>query len=198
MFAQEMVEQGLSLVRGDQQHDLKVAFRCRLLSSFDEMPGGVGRRRRTKLAALAVANVLPLWESFLPVDDTPRRALDLAEKVLAGTVVSTVAENEMGELWMHCDELSYSFTERQSVIMVGYGAIQTLREALSEKHFGCERLSDESTDMDVDPSDHDSSFCAVTAYSGGPSWEKSSDAGKRLEFWTWWLTTAVRTAMTVA
>jgi len=197
MITDEVIAEGLSLVQGDLQHDLKVGFRCRLRCSLDEPVGETGRRRRTKLATLAVERVLPLWESLLPADHTPHQALQLAEKLLVGTITSVAAESEMGKLWAHCDDLSWRYADKQSVIMVGYSAIQAVREAISEKHFGCERVNDGSTDMDVEPYDHDSAFCALIAYSGGPPWDKSSDAEKRLEFWTWWLTSAVRTAMIV-
>ena len=197
MITDTMVEKGLALTQADPQHDLKAGFRCRLLSSFDEPSGGVGQRRRTKLATLAVEKVLPLWESLLPADHTPRQALDLAEKLLVGTVTLKDAERDMGRLWTHCDDLSWRLADKQSVIMVGYGAVQVIREAMSQKHFGCEGVNDGSTDMDVDPYDHDSAFCAAIAYCGGPPWDEKSDAAKRLEFWTWWLTSAVRMATVI-
>jgi hypothetical protein len=190
----EMIERGLSLVQDDPHHDLRAGFRCRLLSAFDQMSGGEGRRRRTRLAQLTVEKVLPLWETLFPADHTPREALDLSEEVLAGTILPTVAQQGAHRLWTHCDDLLWRHTDKQAVIMVGYGAIQAIREALSEWHFGCAQLSDESTDLDVDPYDSDSPFCAAVAYSGGAPWEESSDADKRLEFWAWWLTSVVRTA----
>jgi hypothetical protein len=126
MYGQEMIEKGLSLVQDDEQHDLRVGFRCRLLSSFDEV-GGAGRRRRTRLATVSVEKVLPLWESLFPTDHTPRQALDLAEKVFAETVSAQTAEKEMGLLWTHCDDLVWRHTDKQNTIMVGYGAVQAIR-----------------------------------------------------------------------
>jgi hypothetical protein len=193
---QEMIEKGLSLVQEDAQHDLRAGFRCRLLSLFDEMSGG-GRRERTKLATLSVEKVLPLWQSLFPRDQTPCQALDLVDRILAGAISTQIAQKEMRRLWTHCDNLAWRYTDRQHAVMVGYGAIQSVREALSEKHFGCEQVSDTTIDMDVDPYDHDSAFCAAIAYSGGPPWEKNSNSQKRLEFWTWWLTCAVCAAVSV-
>ncbi|HEU5400233.1 MAG TPA: Imm5 family immunity protein [Terriglobales bacterium] len=197
MTMQEMIDKGLSLVQHDEQHDLKVGFRCRLLSSFDSI-SEAGRRFRTKLAQLSVEKVLPSWESFFPTDRTPRKALELAEKVLAARISTQAAEKETRLLWAHCDDLLWRHADRQNAIMVGYGAIQAVRDSLSEKHFGCEQVTDESTDLNIEPYDSDSSCFAAVAYSGGAPWEKSSDPHKRLEFWTWWLTSAVRAAMSIA
>jgi Immunity protein Imm5 len=201
MTLQEIINKGVSFVQEEPQHDLILGFRCLLLSAFDEIGGSessrAGHRMRVKLATLAVERVLPLWESLFPVDQTPRQALVFAEKLVAGAASSPVAVKEIGRLWTHCDDLMWKHEDRQNVIMVGYGAIQVVREAFLETHFGCEQANDRSTDLDVEPYDHDSSFFAASAYSGGAPWEKSSDPQKRLEFWTWWLTSAVGMAMNV-
>jgi hypothetical protein len=197
MITLELVEKGMSLVHADTQHDLTLSFRCQLFSSFDEMMGGIGRRRRTKLATLAVEKVLPLWDSLFPADRTPQQALGLVEMVIAETISTQIVEKEMGRLWTRCDDLAWRHADKQYAVMVGYGAIQAVRESLSDRHFGCDEVSDESTDMDCDPYDCDSAFCAAVAYAGGAPWEEHSDPQKRLEFWTWWLTSAVRTAVTV-
>jgi hypothetical protein len=134
---------------------------------------------------------------MFPSDRTARHALETADKVLAGAIFPTSAQQEIGALWTHCDDLAWKHPDRQNAIMVGYGAIQAVREALSEKHFGCEHLADTSTDMDVDPYDHDSAFCAAIAYSAGPAWEPTSNAQKRFQFWTWWLRSAGKIAVSV-
>jgi hypothetical protein len=72
MALQKMIEQGLLLVQGDPQHDLKLGFRCRLLSSFGEIDGArcprSGQIKRVKLPALSVEKVLPLRDSGFPAD----------------------------------------------------------------------------------------------------------------------------------
>src|SRR4051794_40160936 len=123
MVTDEMLSKGLSLIQADAQHDLKAGFRCRLLSAFDESPGGEGKRRRAKLAMLAVEKVRPLWESVLPTDETPSRALDVATRLLAGAIALKDAETELGMLWTHCDELIWRHTD-QGAVMVGYAAVQ--------------------------------------------------------------------------
>jgi hypothetical protein len=83
MALQKLIEEGLALVQGDPHHDLRFGFRCRLLSSFDEIDGArnprSGQIKRVKLEILAVEKVLPLWESCFPEDRSPHRALDLAK-----------------------------------------------------------------------------------------------------------------------
>jgi hypothetical protein len=195
MDIDDMIDEGLRLVQNDLQHDLSVDFRCRLISRFDESGGDRGRRQRVKLAELGVRKVLPIWESIFPTDQTAHRALELASDLLAGTTSSTNAEKQAGAMWSRCDGLAWTHPGNQSVVMVGYGAIQVIREALSEKHFGCNKVNAQSTERDVDPYDHDSAICAAIAYSGGAAWDQGSDPTKRLAFWTWWLNIAVPAAM---
>jgi hypothetical protein len=199
MKFQELVNTGLSLIQDEPNHDLKLGFRCRLLSGFDE-PGGserghTGRRKRVRLATLAVEKVLPLWGSIFPADQMPHHALEISAQLIAQTVPSTTAVKETGRMWTHCDDLMWKHEDKQTVIMVGYGAIQVVREALSETKYGCAQVNDATSDLDVDPYEHDSSFFAASAYSGGAPWEGTSEPRRRLEFWTWWLTSALVTAM---
>jgi hypothetical protein len=196
MALQKMIEEGLLLVQGDPQHDLKLGFRCRLLSSFGEIDGcpRSGQIKRVKLAALSVEKVLPLWDSGFPADRSPHLGLDVAKRLLAGTAPATAAEHECRRLWGHCEDLIYDHQDKVNIIMVGFGAAQVLTEALSERPVGCEDVNDESTDLKNDAYDFDSSLYAAFAYADGASWESGSDKQKRLEFWTWWLTSAVRDA----
>jgi hypothetical protein len=144
-----MIEEGLLLVQGDPQHDLKLGFRCRLSSCFDEIDGArclrSGQIKRFKLAALSVEKVLPLWDCCFPADRSPYLALELAQKLLAGMISETAAERELRGLWTHCDDLIFDHQDIVHPIMVGYRAVQVLREALSEKHFGCEAINNEGT-----------------------------------------------------
>src|SRR5262245_48383268 len=129
MVLQKMIEEGLSLIQAEPQHDLKLVFRCRLLSSFDEISGTKlsrsGHSQRVKLATLSVEKVLPLWDSCFPADRTPYLALELAKKLLAGTISATAATRETSRLWAHCDDLLWK-EDAQNSVMVGFGAIQVL------------------------------------------------------------------------
>ncbi|MBW4506868.1 MAG: hypothetical protein KME64_10195 [Scytonematopsis contorta HA4267-MV1] len=60
-----------------------------------------------------------------------------------------------------------------------------------DEEFEQDDINYDLTDADVDAYESDSSFWAAAAYANGPVWEPMSDATKRLEFWDWWLTTAV-------
>jgi len=198
MVLQNMIEEGLLLVQGDPQHDLKLGFRCRLLSSFDQIDGArcprSGRIKRAKLAALSVEKVLPLWDSGFPGDRGPHLALDLAKKLLAGTAPATAADHEGKRLWRHCDDLVDDHQDKVNIIMVCAAAAQLLFEATSETPLGCDNVNDATTDIEVEPDERDSSSFAAAAYAAGASWESGSDKQKRLEFWTWWLTSAVSDA----
>lgn len=184
----ELIEKGLHLVKDDPLHDLRVGVRCQLLLSSDRADAKTfGHQKRVRIAILSVQKVLPLWELEFSKDPMPYQAVELTERVISGGCATTIAEKEIGKMWTHCDNLSCRFEDKQNIIMVGYGAIQTVREALSERHFGCDQVNDNHSDSDIDPYDHDSSFCASVAYCGGPTWDSRSDPQKRLEFWTWWL-----------
>ena len=90
-------------------------------------------------------------------------------------------------LWSRCDDLALKFPNQQDVVFVGYGAVQVIREALCEGHFGCDQVVENTTDLDIEPYDFDASFCASVAFSRGAPWQSESNAERRLEFWTWWL-----------
>jgi hypothetical protein len=200
MNLEELLAGGLSILKNDPQGDLRPGFRCRVYRSFEEtdtpQSKKVGLNRRVKLATLTIEKVMSLWEVAFPTDRTPHQALACVENILAGSLSTTAAEQEGGRLWAHCDDLSWRHEDKQSVIMVGYGAVQAIREASSaDGPFGCEQVDESTTDIDVDPYTHDSAFCAAIAYSGGVPWQTNSDVEKRREFWTWWLTSAVRVAM---
>jgi hypothetical protein len=190
----ELLKNGLYLVQESPNHDLKVAFRCQLLSSFDEdhpheIPHN-GHQKRVNLAIKSIQKVLPLWEASFVNDRMPHEALNIANETFAGALTAVLANEKMNKLWSYCDDLSFKYQDRQDVVMVGYGAVQAIREAVSQGHFGCEGVTEVHTDMDIDPYDHDSSFCAAVAYCGGPPWDARSDSKKRMEFWTWWLNLA--------
>jgi len=250
MVLQRLIEEGLLLVQGDPHHDLRFGFRCRLLSSFDEIDGArnprSGQIKRVKLEILAVEKVLPLWESCFPEDRSPHRALDLAktspapavrrpvrsspdwhaisywdacrrgnydeairaiQRALADGIIGEqeaaeldkyfVARRECGKLWSYCnDNLMEDHQDKINTIMVGVAASKVLVETLEETHPGCAAANDATTDDDIDPEERDASHYASLAYARGGILESGSDDQKRLEYWTWWLTSAVSDATT--
>jgi len=197
MTIEELVEDGLNLIRDDAHHDLRLSLRRRIWAALDETrvesSARIGHARRVTLAVLAVEKVLPLWEALLPEDRAPHESLGVVREVMAGTVAAAAAARIAGEVWTHCDNLASRYSgENQSVILVGYAAVQVIHLALSD-----EFLSSNSADadIDVDPYEHDPWCCAAAAYSRGSIWQDQSDSKKRLEFWTWWLTSAVASAI---
>jgi hypothetical protein len=193
----KMIDEGLTLAQSDPQHDLRLGFRRRLMSSVGSTDVAapeaehIGHRRRVKLAMATVGHVMPLWKSIFPSDRTPDDAMTIASNVMDGTITAGIGTREAGRLWSHCDNLLWKNESGANTIMIGYGAVQVIRGAISDAHFGCAEENENITDFDVDPQRHDTSFFAAVAYSDGAVWESTSNAIKRLEFWKWWLTSAV-------
>jgi hypothetical protein len=58
-------------------------------------------------------------------------------------------------------------------------------------------LDERCTDADIDPWSGDAAKYAADAYAG-PVWDTKSDKLLRLEFWRWWILTAIPTALRLA
>ena len=88
MVLQKMIEEGLLLIQAEPQHDLKLGFRCRLLSAFDEINGPTrsrcGHSKRVKLATLSVEKVLPLWDSLSSIRSKPVSGVRASQKFARG------------------------------------------------------------------------------------------------------------------
>jgi Immunity protein Imm5 len=195
-----IVQKGLSVARSDTKHDLPFALRRRALllldwSGEEEPSRDLGHLRRVNLSIATVTKVLPVWTCAFPNDIAPMRALALAGAVVRGSAARLVATREANTLWSHCDDLSTRANYPLSPVMVGYGAAQTLRGAVSDEFFNCHGEVKEVADIDIDPYEHDPFFVSSMAYADGPSWESGSDALRRLEFWEWWLTCALPNAL---
>lgn len=194
----DLIKCGLSLVRQSDDHDLPLTFRRKLYCVFEEREAtessNVGQFRRVKLAMLAVGRVLDMWFAQFPDDQTPRVALESAKLFLIGSCSEQDAAHMASRLWNHCDDLAWKHATVQNVVLVGYGSAQTIRGALSSDIFLGSIRNEVISDIDVEPYEHDPSFCAAAAYSLGPTWDAKSNAQKRLEYWAWWLTSAVPTA----
>ncbi len=189
----QITEQAKNAVRDRPQHDLGLGYRQAVwaaLGSKDES----GHARRTNLAILASRYVLPIWDS-VSEDDTPNRTMAVAEQVLNGTLDVRLARSYKDEVWTRLENKAsdpkYQDIEQQKLINVELAAIAALNTALYDEEFDYDNLNYDLTDDDVDAYESDSSFWAASAYADGPIWEPKSNATKRLEFWEWWLTTAV-------
>lgn len=194
-----IIEQALNAVRNHPQHDLNLGYRqviWKELGSQDEF----GHLRRANLAILASRYVLPIWNSVCQ-DDTPARVLTVAEQVLNGTLDIQLARTYKNEVWTRLENKAstpeHQSLEQQKLINVELSALAALNSALYDEEFDLNNLNYDLTDADVDAYESDSSFWAVSAYANGPIWEPTSSASERLEFWEWWLTTAVSEAQHV-
>jgi Immunity protein Imm5 len=124
----------------------------------------------------------------------PTPGAGLSQKLLAGTVQATAADHESGRLWRLCDDLINDDQDKVNIIVVGIAVAQVLLEAISETPLGCDNVNDTTTDIEIEPDERDPFSFAAAAYADGASWESGSYKQKRLEFWTWWLTSAVSDA----
>lgn len=184
MDTRRLIDVASSTINSDATHNLEPAFRCRLLASFSGLSGVSSTEsavdRWVELARVTVERVLPIWEALFPNDLTPRRALEVASMVSSGQTSAKSAQSEIDRLWTHCDSLLWKNEKDAHVVMVGYGAVQVIRQALSTTPIGCPDVVDESIpDIDIDPFDHDSFFFAAVAYSHGAPWEHGSNVEKR-------------------
>lgn len=193
----EMIDAAIRMVEADVRHDLSAGTRCRLLSSFDNGNGALGKVRRTHVAVVSIEKVLPIWETAFPIDRSPQVAIEIANLVVAGKIDTSEAERQFGSLWSHCDALSFYHPDKQNGIMVGYGAAQAIRESFSHDHAAYPNAAEGATDIDIEPYDNDASYFAAVAYCDGPPWDTSSSATRRFEFWNWWLKVVLPTTMNI-
>lgn len=165
------------------------------------MPSGLksgdnenGHRRCAMLALTTVRHVLPIWKKKFPYDDRPEYILNLAEKVLAGTISAEVAAIESERLWREMQQLGYG--GYGMAFTVGCAAVAALDTAIDDENFDPDDIDFNLTDNE-DTEGNDSSFFAACAYADGAVWKTVSgeqNPPKRLEFWDWRLTQAVEAA----
>jgi hypothetical protein len=194
MELNHFIEQGLSLLSWDTKHNLELEFRIRILCALDEsdeVATRLGQSRRIKLAVLVVQKVLPLWNLQFPKLQIPHQALKLLKELINGEKTVVEAEKQAAKLWSLCEEAMYRYQSDQAMMMLSFGAVQAVREATSYDSFNRRSIVGGVTDQKIDPYDFDASFCAACAYSQGAPWESNSNSAKRLEFWQWWLTSAI-------
>jgi len=192
----QITEQALTAARNHPQHDLNLGYRQAIWAALS-LENESGHLRRTTLAILASQYVLPIWNSVCQ-DNTPTRVLTVAEQVLNGTLDIQLARTYKNEVWTRLENKAstpeHQSLEQQKLINVELSALAALNSALYDEEFDLNNLNYDLTDADVDAYESDSSFWAASAYADGPIWEQTSSATKRLEFWEWWLTTAVSEA----
>jgi hypothetical protein len=173
----------------DEQSDLNLGYRHLIWSALGPRDAE-GRHRRARLAMLAARRVLPIWERFWPHDRSPHEALALAEKVLRGEPDAQAVRQQRDLAFAKMDSLS-DHSANKIPVSAGYSAVQALSAALWDESFDPHKIDLNLTDDDVQPEEHDASYFAALASSNGPPWDPNSSAGKRRQFWEWWLPDAV-------
>jgi len=200
---QDLIMALLDAVRAHPQHALLPFQRQMVYDYFGLVTVASSRRRRGWLTVMTVERVLPVWQQARPNDDQAERLLVLARDVLQDKadlqIAIIVVENTWD--WFMND---YGDRDRLKAIQQSEAAFRVLGATLQSLFIvvgqdGSEGCLDEQdyTDADVDAWSMDTAGWAVAAFAG-PVWAQDSDNTKRLEFWTWWLATAVPTAWEAA
>jgi hypothetical protein len=218
-----LISLALHAIKHHPLHDLNLGYRWALYSAFGSKSNNInslGYQRRTYLSILATEYVLPIWNSAEPItlpDEPmngimmmikeslmdinalkPSTLLFLAKEILSGNIQPT------NDVWMqavHCIDFcriyryQYSAIEDTDFLEVAYAAAHTLEVAIEDEQFAEENSNLDFTEIDSKKPESDVAFYAACAYSKGPIWVEKSDAYKRLQFWTWWLTSAVPKAL---
>jgi len=196
-----VIKDALNVVEHHPEHDLPLGYRhaiyAKLGPRLEVSRNNAGHKRRTVLAFLTVQHVLPLWEKARPHDDTPHQILAKVEQVMssweAGSLDLQSVQREAGEFWTYMDNVALE-SSGKDVVEVGYAAVEALHTAVADEEFDPSAIDYNLTDEDVDAYEHDAAFAATVNYAGGATWEPDSDATKRREFWSWWLTSAIPAA----
>jgi hypothetical protein len=145
-----------------------------------------GRAARARLAHTTVTHVLPLWLSQRPGDDGPQKALALIDGALDGSIDEQQVRAAAGDLWAHTDNLIVT-TGPEPPLHVGYAASRALMTAARDEPFDPPDADPARTDQGRAPNRLDTAYLASTAAAEGAPGVSGDDAGRRREFWEWWL-----------
>jgi Immunity protein Imm5 len=198
------VAAALNAVKSDYEHELNWTLRRAIYYAL----GAEGRFTQGWLAILAAERVLPIFEAAAPNEDLPRRLIDLARDVLVGTLGAE-------EAWETANEAHYEIGSMgDSLPLNAYFAAVAASRAVIEAcgHDPFDGLGGFMRFLDVDDDEgggvpaedwsdielaevggDTASSAAVAASCGIES--PVCDPGKLLDFWTWWLTDAIRRAV---
>ena len=161
--------------------------------------GGLGVRRRFRLAAECARRSMPVWRVVRPEDDSPlvqlQRAFDFHAVKLSNKdflVFSLRYSNHLHKLTAKRDraeapDCDSMFVEAGQAVLAAGGV------ALRDEEFVPERLDEPADDRDTEWGGQDAAFWAACALSGGvPGNPRVPPNPERLRaFWTWYLTDAV-------
>jgi hypothetical protein len=180
-------------------HALLPIYRLEVYKAFGPTEEPDGRRRRGWLAIIATRHVLSVWRRMHPEDDVVERILAIAARSLHGEVDLTAAVKEADRQW---DIFMDTYAKQEEEMGIGplfvlSAALESLFISAGVSRFEGILLDESCTDADVDPWSGDAVRYAADAYAG-PVWDTESDKILRLEFWRWWILTAIPTALRLA
>jgi hypothetical protein len=208
---QKLLNSALADMSVDPRHQLMPVRRLPIYQALQaaSVPG-TSDRVRGWLALLAARRVLPLWQRAMPLyedDDPDERGVEAnklaehflarAEGVIRGTVDRDVARKEDSDYWYVVGNIELEIFEAREetdgpffyAFFALDAAYKALHEALGYEQLG--RLKGWETRFACD-----AASSAVIAASGGGDVVEGPpiDPQKRLEFWEWWLTSAIPAA----
>lgn len=152
-----------------------------------------GMLRRKNLGVLCAKYVLPIWEHVWPNNKAPHELIKHTEGFLQDQISEQQLRSEIGELWTKLDDLIYE-GKNLAEVNSGFAVAAAASAAISDEQFEEPDIDERLLDDDLDPYDWDAAYYASISYAGGAVWEDSSDKDKRLEFWQWYLNTAIAKA----
>ncbi len=191
----------LTEVRAHPHHALLPLYRQQIYTSLGSISTRSGHQRRARLALLAAARALPVWQQERPDDDRAERLLAHAKAVLSQEdeeAHSLLAEAKATWQWLMDDDLgrdedipsvaasdALSGIVRAAFVVAGYDVWDDLD------------LMEHDTDSDIDTWTADTAIWAANAIAGRV-WSAGADVQehdqKYLDYWIWWLTEAVPAA----
>jgi Immunity protein Imm5 len=192
-----VIDQAREAVYHHPQHHLECGYRYAIFSAFGPFKGSPayqdkkGWQRRLVLAIETTRHVLPLWEQALPHNTIPQRALTLAKRSLISRINEEQIWKARNTSWVQLLDLGNNNEELQSILGVGFAALQALSVALQDEQFDESEITLDTKDQDSDPETLDASYFAAAAFAHGTIWEEQSSSSKRRAFWEWWLNEAV-------
>jgi hypothetical protein len=183
------VAEARDVVSRHPQHGLPLARRQPIWRAFGM--DRTGHAIRGRLAIACARRVSDLWLHEFPTLDFPTRATEVGLDVIAGSMDRTAG-------W---DLLSRFHTAFESVSSgpVAYAAalsaLLSLEVALNDEWALHLAWRPEWPDPEERKGDEDAAAAAAVAYAGGRIDDSASSAERRLEFWLWYLETAIPAAL---
>ena len=215
---QKLIDSALVDVAAQPQRQLLPVRRLPIYRALQMAAGpGAAERVRGRLALLAACRVLPLWQAAMPIyaeDDVDEHGvvanklaehfLARAEGVLRGTVDLDLVRKEDADYWYVVGnvevEIFEALEETDGPLFYAFFALdaayKALHEALGYEQLGRLKGWESHTDDTLPRFACDAASSAAIAASGGGDLDAGPpiDLPKRLEFWEWWLTSAIPAA----